>query len=411
MELNCSEVFLNNKEKNKVIMIEEEEFKNKFISFFELKEFIENPFFKVKFPLIEYWYNGEELDIKKNELSIYKTIFTNSSFKEKLSKKLGVGEIEEIDSLSKTFPSNQLVGLINCDSCQYLGMTVKVVDKEKFFMIMYLDGEEFKTYIPVAGNVVDVNRNPINVDGETYIFNWVFIDKDIEAAIEFSCGIVEEMQDEQQSYYSSVCGLRSITEEEEKTLDSVSIPTVLYCDDKYLNDIKLTGMKITMEEFKEKVEAVYEDLFDLIKRDLNVEFDFENWTIEPNEFTDNGGDLVGYHITDSGVPYLGVLAGGDWEIPVFFIIYYDGEMKAYIPTAGNIFNNEVMAAFGSEQDGKYTDFKVSMIKWAKENLTLNKDQLDILEKYPDLVIEYFHNEYQFLEYDWEWIKKDINNVF
>jgi len=45
-------------------------------------------------------------------------------------------------------------------------------------------------------------------------------------------------------------------------------------------------------------------------------------------------------------------AGGDWEFPICFVLYWDGKkMRAYIPSEGNCWNKQEKCAFGSEEDG------------------------------------------------------------
>lgn len=55
--------------------------------------------------------------------------------------------------------------------------------------------------------------------------------------------------------------------------------------------------------------------------------------------------------TDSGIPAVLVMMGGDWEVPVRCFVYYDGKVfRSYIPTYGNSFNVYAKAAFGSEME-------------------------------------------------------------
>lgn len=86
----------------------------------------------------------------------------------------------------------------------------------------------------------------------------------------------------------------------------------------------------------------------LAKRDIkNLEFDGENIDIS-NDFSWNADKLIGYHRLDNGLCFLGVGAGGDWEQPVFHLYYFDGEhVRAYIPVRGNVFNGDVLAAYGN----------------------------------------------------------------
>lgn len=133
---------------------------------------------------------------------------------------------------------------------------------------------------------------------------------------------------------------------------------------------------ITEEELKEKVEKeldnhdeieYVEDRVDYlniltkqIEKDLSkCQFDTENVA---SEGCKNFGpiELLGYNTLDNGLSYLGVCAGGDWEVPVFFIIYWDGKkLRGYIPKDGNPWNTDTKFAYGNyyEVDDELADGK------------------------------------------------------
>jgi len=96
------------------------------------------------------------------------------------------------------------------------------------------------------------------------------------------------------------------------------------------------------------------DLTPEVKKDLDkVQFDMENREWEGGE--DNSYDgfekITGFHTLPNGMPYLGCCAGGDWESPLFYLIYFDGKkLRGYIPTDGNTWNTDTKTAYGSEQD-------------------------------------------------------------
>lgn len=91
-----------------------------------------------------------------------------------------------------------------------------------------------------------------------------------------------------------------------------------------------------------------------VKIDMsNIDFDLENLSAEsPTLYTyagDQGSDLCGFHTLPNDFTFCGAVAGGDWEYPLFFIIYYDGtSLRAYIPIKGNMVNCDTLSAFGSE---------------------------------------------------------------
>ena len=99
-----------------------------------------------------------------------------------------------------------------------------------------------------------------------------------------------------------------------------------------------------------------------IHKDLSkIIFDQENCDADEDERTQDGTiyDLVGYHTLDNKLTFLGVVAGGDWESPLFYIIYWDGKkLRGYIPTEGNPWNKETKTAYGSEMERgeQYDDY-------------------------------------------------------
>lgn len=87
-----------------------------------------------------------------------------------------------------------------------------------------------------------------------------------------------------------------------------------------------------------------------VSADLDkVSFDTEN--IECNAEYGDGydKDVIGYHVLENGFEFVGFIAGGDWEDPLCFIIYHDGNrLRGYIPVCGNTYNTDFDCAFGSE---------------------------------------------------------------
>lgn len=152
--------------------------------------------------------------------------------------------------------------------------------------------------------------------------------------------------------------------------------------------------KITVEELKNKVNAAGmmeedgDDEFDLflfhekIEDDLKVRMDFENFYSErvgdEGEGEADPADMRGYH-TIGEFSFMGAEAGGDWEAPVFFIVYWDGSrLRAYAPTEGNPWNRKTKRAFGNDNESdqkelaklwgnKESDgpFRVPPSDWAK----------------------------------------------
>lgn len=96
-----------------------------------------------------------------------------------------------------------------------------------------------------------------------------------------------------------------------------------------------------------------------IEKDLSkVIFDHENFEMEPEEDGWPAKVFVGLYTLENGLTYLGACAGGDWEVPVYYIIYWDGKsLRAYIPKEGNTYNQETKTAFGSEEERDYEKYK------------------------------------------------------
>jgi hypothetical protein len=135
---------------------------------------------------------------------------------------------------------------------------------------------------------------------------------------------------------------------------------------------------ITLDAFKDLCEKklgidteeldLYEvlDSHPIIEKDLaKIEFSMENWSIGnadpnyakyPSDCEGFSGYPCGYEVLPNGLPVLFVNAGGDWEFPICFCIYWDGSrMRAYIPKDGNIYNKKAKSAYGNESGAEYMD--------------------------------------------------------
>lgn len=79
-----------------------------------------------------------------------------------------------------------------------------------------------------------------------------------------------------------------------------------------------------------------------------VQFDEENMEWETEEVDQDGRKVIGFHTLDNGLTFLGIQAGGDWESPLVYIIYYDGtKLRGYIPKDGNTWNTDISKAYGN----------------------------------------------------------------
>jgi hypothetical protein len=95
----------------------------------------------------------------------------------------------------------------------------------------------------------------------------------------------------------------------------------------------------------------------LIQKDLSkVKFDTENVIYEEdNPFRAEG---LGFRTLLNNLTVLGVKAGGDWENPVYFIIYWDGDnLRGYIPKDGNPYNSDTKEAYGNNEESDKANCK------------------------------------------------------
>ena len=73
--------------------------------------------------------------------------------------------------------------------------------------------------------------------------------------------------------------------------------------------------------------------------------------------TENVDCRGGIKMSNKGFPYLLCDAGGDWECPVCFFIYFDGKhFRGYIPLKGNAINTKTKSAFdGGDNDVSFNE--------------------------------------------------------
>lgn len=128
---------------------------------------------------------------------------------------------------------------------------------------------------------------------------------------------------------------------------------------------------ISVDEFKRKVEAAFYDdeegfkhyeMKDKLKADLKVDFDFENFEYPDTHF--GPSPVMGYRTLPNRMAMLGLCAGGDWEHPVFFCLYWDGKkIRGYIPTEGNPWNTTTKKAYGNDDEA---DLKNAKKRWPEQ---------------------------------------------
>ena len=138
----------------------------------------------------------------------------------------------------------------------------------------------------------------------------------------------------------------------------------------------------------------YTEVTPQVSKDLDkVDFDCENMSADTSEVwgeTESGKgdakDYVGLHTLGNGLSYLGVTAGGDWETPLFFIVYWDGEnLRGYVPKDGNTWNTKNNCAFGNDEEADEAFFKQKGWKYdcnvsSKVKYDFKKIEEDLLKR-------------------------------
>jgi hypothetical protein len=127
-------------------------------------------------------------------------------------------------------------------------------------------------------------------------------------------------------------------------------------------NLLLTGLEIKGgykpykpdDSIETKIDYMFHSAYDFrnsFQKDLKISFDWENTITLPDDVKHlRMEDVVGFH-SIGDLNFLGILAGGDWEIPVFFILYQDlkNNIRAYIPTRGNLFDITEKCAYEDDE--------------------------------------------------------------
>ena len=200
-----------------------------------------------------------------------------------------------------------------------------------------------------------------------------------------------------------------------------------------------SAVKILLDEFKQKVidyvnknyDSHYDDKINLTIKDLDIkEYEdykysgeimsalLNNTTIDKDiqkiSFNYENSEYDSIEVLNNGLPVMKCVAGGDWEYPVYFIIYWDGkQFRGYTPENGNTFNRITRTASGSEGDygieiahnSGYYNREI-----LKKLIPEIRDIIDLLnkEEFQEKIDEIFER-YQDLIPDWDLMEKDIIN--
>ena len=120
-------------------------------------------------------------------------------------------------------------------------------------------------------------------------------------------------------------------------------------------------------------ELIYGD--ETIHKDIKFAIDSEN-ILTPYDDPDD------YELgiqTFKDLTYYALKMGGDWELPVFMIIYYDGKkLRAYIPSYGNLVNLDCKCAFGSE-DSVIDDVQAEKLLKKYKKLGIEPEDPDYID--------------------------------
>lgn len=83
-----------------------------------------------------------------------------------------------------------------------------------------------------------------------------------------------------------------------------------------------------------------------IAKDLSkVKYDEENVGCDGDD-----GYLPKSQVLPNGLAVIFFKCGGDWEWPVAFVAYWDGkQLRAYIPSNGNVYNRATKEAYGNNE--------------------------------------------------------------
>jgi len=145
---------------------------------------------------------------------------------------------------------------------------------------------------------------------------------------------------------------------------------------------------------------------DLIERDLQkIKFDFENTWHSQDEYGYGDGVpvLLGVNELGDGFVFLGALAAGDWEFPVYHIIYWDGKnFRGYVPEDGNVFNRTTRTAYGNDEYSICDEDEEIPEEAIADK---NSDYSDMVKKYGKFLV----GEKAETLFDMEKIKADIAN--
>ena len=111
------------------------------------------------------------------------------------------------------------------------------------------------------------------------------------------------------------------------------------------------------DEIKEGVEEGWAltsayNFTDKICKDTDIDFDLENCFFGWHDEESLKNSITTIQVDGKEVPVIQMMAGGDWEQPVYFICYLDDKkrIRFFSPKPGNTFNPLTKEAFGNDDE-------------------------------------------------------------
>jgi hypothetical protein len=198
-------------------------------------------------------------------------------------------------------------------------------------------------------------------------------------------------------------------------------PLYLNTNQKFLRNKKCEAVLITQADFCAKIQQTYQsatyvmELYELVEawpmagNDLNsILFDFENYETDAEKET---GSLMGLQTLENGLHYWGMYAHGDWEEPVFFIVYWDGHsIRGYIPLLGNTWNPHTGAALGNGIEKLFERLGETAFEQITQEPGFKDPDTQFLEEsYGGPLPETFNKERD-VKFHWPSLRFDIKNT-
>jgi len=125
-------------------------------------------------------------------------------------------------------------------------------------------------------------------------------------------------------------------------------------------DLKSRLLNLALEnDYEEQRSAIdrndpdFEDIIYMLLEELLPKV-YDDWS--KVEFSTENVGVEKFDVTDTGVPYVLLWCGGDWETPIAAVIYFDDKgFRGYVPKKGNSYNLKTKKAHGNHDEDDYVD--------------------------------------------------------